>query len=124
MGLLKVVAVAVALVAASCGDDSGEAHDSGVTEDGASACPVLAGSWTIASHCSSSLVGMEVVVMQSGCALTTSGTFSGFSGTVAHDGSLAIAGTVSGTSVMCTGSATAQHWTQSCTGNCAVTLTH
>ena len=123
MSELKMVRTVVVLLLMSCGDDSGEAHDSGVGTDGASACPVLAGNWTIATHCSAALVGMQVAVMQSGCALTTNGTFAGFSGSVAANGSLTIAGTVSGTSVMCTGSATAQHWTQSCTGNCEVTLT-
>lgn len=119
---LILLTAGLSLWGAGCGDDGDTTHDGGVTHDGASACPTLAGSWTIANHCSAALVGMEVVVMQSGCALTTGGTFAGFTGTVAQDGSLTIAGTVSGTNVMCTGSATAQHWQQSCTGSCAVTL--
>ena len=113
----------VVFVLVGCGDDAGQVHDGGAAADGASACPVLAGTWTIATHCSAAFVGMTVSVVQSGCSLTTSGTFSGFSGTVAQDGSLTIAGAVSGTSVMCTGNATAQHWTQNCTGSCAVTFT-
>lgn len=125
MGRQTLISTVVVLWAVGCGgDDTGGMSDGGVHQDGASGCPMLSGTWTIASHCNSALVGMEVIVMQTSCSLTTNGTFAGFSGTVAHDGSLSIAGTVSGTSVMCTGNATAQHWTQNCTGNCAVTLTH
>lgn len=123
MGDPRLVITVVALFAMGCGDDGGGSPDGGATQDGASACPLLAGTWTIANHCSAALIGMEVAVMQSGCSLTTNGTFAGFTGTLAQDGSLTIAGNVSGTSVMCTGTATTQHWTQSCTGNCAVTLT-
>jgi len=86
-------------------------------------CPVLAGTWTIASHCGASLVGSTVNVQQTGCDISTVFSGSPLSGPVERDGSFVLAGTVSGTQVNCTGKASAKLITESCTGNCQVSLT-
>lgn len=85
-------------------------------------CPNLAGEWTIEAHCGASLVGMTVPVTQVGCDITTGGTFSGFTGSVAVDGAFTLGGEANGTQVNCTGTATASTITQSCTGDCDVVL--
>jgi hypothetical protein len=102
-----------------CGGDDAQPAD---TKD-AAVCPDLAGTWTITSHCSAALVGTTVMVTQSDCTLTTSGAFPGFTGEVQNDGSLALSGTSSGMSVSCMGVASNKTLTESCSGNCNVTLT-
>lgn len=109
------------LVAMSLGCGGDDAHPSAAKD--AAVCADLAGTWTISSHCSSALVGTTVMVTQSNCTLTTSGAFPGFTGEIESDGSLALSGTASGMSVSCMGMASSKTLTESCTGNCNVTLT-
>lgn len=90
--------------------------------DAAAPCPQLAGTWTIASHCSAALVGMTVPVTQKACVVSTEGAFPGLSGAVDALGRFTLSGTIGGTQVTCSGSATASTLTESCTGNCNVTL--
>jgi hypothetical protein len=117
-----LLALTLAAAGACAGDD--DAPMTSARDAGRSAsCPNLAGTWTIASHCGTSLVGMSVAVAQDTCAISTGGAFAGLSGDVASDGSFMLAGTVSGMSVSCTGTATATRIDETCTGNCSVTLT-
>jgi polyisoprenoid-binding protein YceI len=122
---MNTVLFALALAAIGCG--SNDSKDAGTsTGDAASyanGCIDLAGTWTIANHCNSSLVGTQVGVTQSTCTVTTSGAFPGLTGEVESDGSFDISGTISGVNIACTGNATAQKITESCTGGCAVVLT-
>lgn len=118
----RVWLVIVQLLAA-CGSDDGEAPKSYAGEpDAAHGCVDISGTWLIRAHCGAALVGMSVGITQSGCSFTTSGSFPGFSGTLDADGKFDLSGTANGMNVTCQGTATAQQITQSCTGNCNVTL--
>lgn len=88
----------------------------------AAACPELGGTWVIQAHCSAALQGMKVMIEQSACAFTTSGSFPGFTGTVSRDGKVTLSGTANGMSVACSGDVSAQQIMEICTGDCHVTL--
>jgi hypothetical protein len=122
----NVFLIGCALIVLACGgDDSGAspAGGAGSGDSQAAGCPDFSGTWTIASHCGASLVGMQVTVTQSACKLTTGGSFPGFTGTVKTDGSFDLSGTSNGMSVSCTGMGTSHSLMESCTGNCNVTMT-
>jgi hypothetical protein len=124
MSRAHVLALLTTLFVLACSDDpQSPAVYSGAGAPAAAACLDVSGTWTIASHCGSALVGMPIMVTQSACMFTTSGAFPGFTGTLQPDGSFTLAGNASGTSVSCTGTATDHTLTQTCTGNCNVTLT-
>jgi hypothetical protein len=116
----QALAVALVVVALGCGDDGKAEPPSG---DAAMACPALSGTWTIASHCGAALVGMTVNVQQTDCNISTVFSGSPLSGPVQQDGSFELAGTVAGTQVTCKGKASAKLITETCTGNCQVSLT-
>jgi hypothetical protein len=107
-----------------CGTNHGaSASNGGSGTSGSVACPSLAGTWTIETHCQSSYVGSQVVITQHGCEITSTGSFSGFAGTVAPDGSYDLTGMLAGMmKITCTGTATAKTLTQTCPGGCVVTL--
>jgi hypothetical protein len=89
------------------------------SDAGAPACPSVAGTWKVATHCDASLVGQSAVITQTGCALTFAPPFDKFTGTVASDGKLTLSGPQS-----CVGTAGANSISMSCTpGTCSVTLT-
>jgi hypothetical protein len=108
----------------ACGTDTAANTSSGASgKGGSTACPSLAGTWTIETHCQSSFVGSSVTIAQQGCAITSTGSFGGFSGTVAADGSYDLAGMLPGMmKITCTGTATAKTLTQTCPGGCMVKL--
>ncbi|MDB4976477.1 MAG: hypothetical protein JWN48_4818 [Myxococcaceae bacterium] len=111
------------VAALGCGDDqTNKDGETGSPEAGA-ACLDLAGTWTIASHCDAALVGTAVPVTQRLCVITTGGMFAGLSGPVAQSGTFALRGTISGTTVSCMGTASDKQLSETCTGDCAVTLT-
>jgi hypothetical protein len=103
-----------------CACSSGSGDSPGNTSaDGGGACPNLAGTWTVAAHCDASLIGQNATVMQSNCSLSFASPFDGFTGTVAADGKITLAGPQS-----CTGTAATGTLSLSCTpGTCIVTLT-
>jgi hypothetical protein len=112
------------LMLSACPGGSGAATPSTRAGDaGSAACPQLAGIWTIAKHCGSSLIGSQITITQTGCSVTTNGAFPGFTGRVEDDGSFELSGTSQGTSVSCTGTAGPHQISEQCTGDCAVTLT-
>jgi hypothetical protein len=115
----------VSLVAAAfgCGSDGDDGNAAPPSGDAALSCPALSGSWTIASHCGAALVGTTVNVQQTGCDISTVFSGSPLAGPVAQDGSFTLAGTVSSTQVTCQGKASTKLITESCTGNCQVSLT-
>lgn len=121
----NVVLALLTLAAISCGGD--DTKDSGTpTGDAANydGCIDLSGTWTIANHCSSALVGMTVAVTQDKCHATTGPNFPGLSGDIAADGTFNISGTFAGTTVTCVGNASDKQISESCTpGNCGVVLT-
>jgi len=119
--LHRICLYLAALAALSCGDDSTPATYSNT--DAAADCEQLAGIWTISEHCGAALIGMQVTVTQTACAIATQGAFAGFTGEVKRDGSFSMSGTSNGTAVSCTGTATAKRISESCTGNCQVALT-
>ena len=111
------------LSCAACGgDDSSDPGKTVADPDAATSCADISGNWVIRSHCGAALVGMSVTVTQTGCSITTSGSFPGFTGTLKSDGKFSMSGTASGMSVSCEGTATAQQISETCTGNCSVTL--
>jgi hypothetical protein len=63
-----------------------------------------------------------VTVTQSSCSLSFAAPFTGYSGTVASDGSLNVTGPTATGTQNCTGSATTSSIDLSCPGPCAVTL--
>jgi hypothetical protein len=86
------------------------------------ACPDLAATWTITSHCVSSFVGQTVAVTQNSCSLAFASPFDGYSGTVASDSSLHVTGPTATGTQDCTGTATTSSIDLSCPGPCQVTL--
>jgi hypothetical protein len=90
--------------------------------DAAHSCADISGAWVIRAHCGAALVGMTVGVTQTGCTVTTSGSFPGFTGMLDSDGKFSLSGTGNGMSVSCEGTATPQQIIETCTGNCNVTL--
>jgi len=126
MNRIALLRLSLMLVLAACSDDDGGAStlDGGDEDAGGGACPNLAGTWTISEHCGGApLIGMTVPVTQSGCVITTGGTFAGFTGTVGNDGAFTLDGVANGTSVSCTGTATTTTITEDCTGDCHVVMT-
>src|SRR5882724_10593991 len=74
---------------------------------GKGACPSLAVTWTITSHCVSTFVGQAVSVSQSACALTFAAPFAGYTGSVASDGTVNVTGPTANGTQDCTGTTTA-----------------
>jgi hypothetical protein len=123
---MKVVLFVLTIAALSCGSD--DTKDSGTPAGDAASygngCIDLTGTWTIASHCSSALIGMTVAVSQDKCHATTGPNFPGLSGDLATDGSFNISGMFGGANVTCVGNASDKQISESCTpGNCGVVLT-
>jgi hypothetical protein len=112
-------------VAVACGDDTASSGTQATAGSGAkvAACLDLSGTWSVASHCSTALVGMQIAVSQTACTFTTGFPFPGFTGHVQADGRIDLSGSASGMDVTCTGMTTGKQLTESCTGNCNVTLT-
>ena len=67
----------VALLLAGCGSES---------------CPSVAGTWKIVGYCESSLVNRTVTVSQSGCAITYTDPFPGWTGTISAAGLVTVTG--------------------------------
>jgi hypothetical protein len=123
---MNIVLLVLACAAISCGGD--DTKDSGTPAGDAASyansCIDLTGTWTLANHCSSALIGMTVAVTQDKCHATTGPNFPGLSGDIAADGTFNISGMFGGATVTCVGTATDKKITESCTpGNCAVVLT-
>ena len=100
---------------------AGGSGGSGGTSGGS--CPSADGTWTVASHCESSLVGTTITISQNGCSFTDQDF--GFTGTIGADGSFTSTGTPPGGDMLtCTGTVSGSTMSQTCTpGDCAVTLT-
>jgi hypothetical protein len=123
---IKIALFAWTLAAIGCGGD--DAKDAGAPAGDAASyandCVDLTGTWTIANHCSSALVGMQVSVTQDKCHATTGGSFPGLSGDIQADGTFNMSGVVAGVTVTCVGTAGDQKISESCSpGNCGVVLT-
>jgi hypothetical protein len=116
-----LIVVSCVFATLACGDDSNDSAG-GAAGSGGQACPDLSGKWTVSNHCTSLLVGMEVIVTQNGCDVVTSGSFPNYTGKVQSDGKFTVSGTSAGVSVACAGTSTAHQLTLACTGNCNVTL--
>lgn len=119
------VGLLLAVTLLGCGDDDGHAHtdDGGDQDSGGSACPNLAGDWTVDEHCGGApLIGLIVPVTQVGCQLTTGGAFAGFTGTIDESGDFTLSGVANGSTIDCTGTANTSTITQTCTDNCNVVL--
>jgi hypothetical protein len=118
--------VALAVMALGCGDDGDDDEgrsDRDAAVDAAAACPVLSGTWRIASHCSAAFVGMSVQLTQTDCAISVAGPLPGLlSGSVEADGTFTLSGAVTGATLSCTGTASATSITQTCTGACSVSF--
>jgi hypothetical protein len=120
--------IAVGLLLCACGSSSsdggggGGAGANGSAGAAGAACPSLAGTWTIKTHCVSSFVGQTVMVTQSACSLSLAAPFDGYSGNVKSDGTLDVTGPTASGTQECMGTATASSMSLSCPGPCAVTL--
>ncbi|HEY5376937.1 MAG TPA: hypothetical protein VIK01_24820 [Polyangiaceae bacterium] len=112
--------LAISLVLCACGSNSSDATGGGGSSSGA--CPALAGTWTIKTHCVSSFVGQTVTVTQSACSLSLAAPFDGYSGSVKSDGALDVTGPSASGTQECMGTATASSMSLSCPGPCAVAL--
>jgi hypothetical protein len=102
----------------STSSDTAQDASNGTSSGG---CVTLDGTWTVTMHCDTSLVGLHVVVSQSGCLLTFAAPFDGFTGNVTTANVVTLSGPQS-----CTGPVgpSAQSLSLSCTpGTCLVTLT-
>jgi hypothetical protein len=120
------ILIVLSLLLFGCGSSSsnsaGGAGADGSAGTSSDACPSLAGTWTIKTHCVSSFVGQTVMVTQSVCSLSLAAPFDGYSGSVKSDGSLDVSGPTASGTQECMGSATASDMSLSCPGPCAVTL--
>jgi hypothetical protein len=113
---------ALTLASSSCGGSTDDTPGTSTGGSGGGACPNLAGTWTVAKHCQSALVGSAVTITQNGCSFKDE-TY-GFTGTLDGKGTLTASG--GGVSATCTGSATAKAITENCTVSgqlCTVSLT-
>jgi len=87
------------------------------------ACEELSGSWNITRHCESSAVGQTVSVTQSGCVITYTSPFTGWSGTVSAAGVVTSTGPGGGQTLTCSGTLAGGKINMSCTpGGCIVEL--
>lgn len=106
-------------ITACSSSSSGSPSDSSAAGDTGATCPNLAGTWNIAEHCDSTLVGENAVVTQTDCSLAFAAPFDGFSGTVGSDGKLTLSGPQT-----CSGTASSSTINLNCTpGTCTVKLT-
>lgn len=104
-------------VALGCGDDDSK------TDDGDTACLGIDGSWTIASHCQTSVVGTTATVHQTGCSVSSVDPWTGWSGSMTSDGAITMSGPAGTAQMTCTGTATASAITMTCNPTCEVKLT-
>jgi hypothetical protein len=106
---------------ASGAGSSSSTGGSGGGNGGASsaACADVGGTWTVKNHCDPTLVGQQVTITQSTCALTFSSPFDGFTASVDQDDKVSVSGPQT-----CTGTASHSTINLTCTpGTCVVKLT-
>lgn len=115
-GLVLVVSVA------GCGGRTSRVASDG---GGSASCPDISGAWVIADHCQASAVGGGLTVTQTGCSITSSGTFPpGWTGTVNPEGGITMTGPGGEMTLTCTGNVTGGTITMNCApGTCNVRLT-
>lgn len=109
-------------LALGCNDSSRRTGGGGTDGGGGGACTNVGGDWTITDHCTSAFVGMVASVSQSGCSFTIGPPFDGFAGTTGSDGSISVTGSIEGTTITCTGTASTSAIDLSCNGDCSVRM--
>lgn len=113
--LHRCICVALAVVcSAGCGSGGSEK------------CANIAGTWTIADHCESDVVGDQVPVSQNGCSIACGSPFDGWVGTISG-GSINMSGPIGGGETLsCSGTVTLTSINITCPGtegSCNVKLT-
>lgn len=112
---------AAALLLAGCGSGDGSPAPAGAggESDGKDGgCPDVSGQWTVAKHCDASLVGLDLTVSETDCALTFAAPFNRFMGSVDAARNITLSGPQD-----CTGAVSATTITMVCTpGTCDVSL--
>jgi len=125
MTTLKIVGVAVVVIASLTGCPGGRSSRTRTDGGPGGGCPNIAGDWTITDHCEASAVGGGLVVTQTGCAIESSGTFpAGWGGSVDAAGGITMTGPIGeGMTLTCVGSVTGESINMTCTpGGCVVGL--